>query len=1071
MRNFERFMVGEGEYTQEIVAGILHAQARFANAQHRPLGRGTHTKGVCVRGTFEVHDLAATIADPALRARLSQGFFARPGTYPATIRFANADSKVAPDSVDDVRAISFSVELPAGVAADVAVRHDFSMNNGPTFPINDVRAFAMLLRVLEADGAMAKLKAFLGSPLRDMAGFLATAIRGKLATRNSVHPYQSLRYWSTVPFRHGPDEAAKYSLAARPDNLARVPEPGDNMLRDELLRHVDVDPRMSAFDFQVQLLEPDVMTRGFFRRDPTYWVENASVEWKESQAPFHTVGTLRLLPGSQLDAEASDAFYVDVVEHSTPETHPIGSLNRARWFAESASRKARLQQHDRRQAVDVTAWPASRGPTPLPAPPSPMAQRLRRVTRRSLGRAALLLLLAGFVGGSAIALVWTILVHLGVGALPEEPVARVEYPDNGFGAGLDARDRQTFYYTPQGAGLKGVRYAWFVHLEMPFGTRRLADPAIMRRYGFLVDEATERNPDQLPVGFTRHYDTARNEEMLDITCAACHTGQIAVRGPDHLLRAVRIDGGQANHAFTGARLGQFLPTLIVSLAMTTTNPFKFNRFANRVIGRRGLAAKWRLYRELWGVNWTFLKVAYHENVWPHNRYPTQEGFGRTDALARIGNTVFGEYLSSANFRTGNAPVSYPSLWNIWKLDWVQYNASVSQPMARNIGEAMGVGATYDFVDPYGNPLPPSQRFRATVRVQDLTTIERTLWKLRPPAWNEALMGTIDRALADSGKVLFNAHCVGCHGPHVAPESVKKLNAPLKGAADPEWLVAVLCTDDIGTDPNAARNFTRSMVDLRRTGLTAMDLRAVALNVSRKWNARRATHLQGEIARLSAFPDSAATVVAMRDTLSRLDAIAVEEADQIHPERLPLGAALSYVGMMVREKAYDDANLSPAQRDTLDGFGIVDRPRVIDAYKSKPLAGIWATPPFLHNGSVPTIYELLSPVAERSTTFQVGSREYDTKHLGLAKVKGFWTLDTRKDGNHNTGHEFASDYDATAVHHDCRAGGAARRQPRPGLIGPLLSDYERRAIIEHLKVRDDDRDAPQGPHRFPTCGCG
>jgi hypothetical protein len=78
------------------------------------------------------------------------------------------------------------------------------------------------------------------------------------------------------------------------------------------------------------------------RRDADFWIENPSVEWKESQAPFHTVGRLTLLPRSQLSADESAAMYIDVTENSTPDSMPVGAVNRARWQAELASRKARL---------------------------------------------------------------------------------------------------------------------------------------------------------------------------------------------------------------------------------------------------------------------------------------------------------------------------------------------------------------------------------------------------------------------------------------------------------------------------------------------------------------------------------------------------------------------------------------------------------------------------------------------------------------------------------------------------------------------------------------------------------
>jgi hypothetical protein len=72
-------------------------------------------------------------------------------------------------------------------------------------------------------------------------------------------------------------------------------------------------------------------------------------------------------------------------------------------------------------------------------------------------------------------------------------------------------------------------------------------------------------------------------------------------------------------------------------------------------------------------------------------------------------------------------------------------------------------------------------------------------------------------------------------------------------------------------------------------------------------------------------------------------------------------------------------------------------------------GIWATAPYLHNGSVPTIWDLLTPPKDRPKTFSVGQREYDPKYLGLSQE--FSTdarhakFETQLTGNHNTGHDF------------------------------------------------------------------
>src|ERR1700728_3991549 len=77
------------------------------------------------------------------------------------------------------------------------------------------------------------------------------------------------------------------------------------------------------------------------RRDTNFWLENASVEWNEAEAPFHTIARLTLLAKSHLHPRAAEAVYFDVTGNSTPDSTPLGSINRARWPAEVASRKAR----------------------------------------------------------------------------------------------------------------------------------------------------------------------------------------------------------------------------------------------------------------------------------------------------------------------------------------------------------------------------------------------------------------------------------------------------------------------------------------------------------------------------------------------------------------------------------------------------------------------------------------------------------------------------------------------------------------------------------------------------------
>lgn len=78
------------------------------------------------------------------------------------------------------------------------------------------------------------------------------------------------------------------------------------------------------------------------------------------------------------------------------------------------------------------------------------------------------------------------------------------------------------------------------------------------------------------------------------------------------------------------------------------------------------------------------------------------------------------------------------------------------------------------------------------------------------------------------------------------------------------------------------------------------------------------------------------------------------------------------------------------------------------YEARPLNGIWATAPFLHNGSVPTLDALFRKQADRPKTFSVGVRAFDTTKVGLAEAPSSSSLpklDTAVPGNSNAGHEF------------------------------------------------------------------
>jgi len=282
-------------------------------------------------------------------------------------------------------------------------------------------------------------------------------------------------------------------------------------------------------------------------------------------------------------------------------------------------------------------------------------------------------------------------------------------------------------------------------------------------------------------------------------------------------------------------------------------------------------------------------------------------------------------------------------------------------------------------------------YDSSVLVPELHCIETTLWKLRPPIWDERVLPAIDAAKAEWGRGLFEANCRHCHGPIVYPRD--KQPTPKKPV---EWKLTIVPTTEIGTDPEVVNDFLDYRYDAG-----ALDLGDPSLKV------------------------------------------------------IDSGRALSFVTAKVIEREYAKLGLTDAERSEFDGFGRGINVQTNRGYKARPLHGVWATPPFLHNGSVPSVYELLLPEERRSRRFWVGSREYDPVHLGYRKEKipGAFLFDTEVRGNGNTGHQFRDD------------GGV-------GVIGRGFSDDERFAIIEYLKVLGNPKYGAAEPRvklTRPRCG--
>jgi RoxA-like, cytochrome c-like len=302
------------------------------------------------------------------------------------------------------------------------------------------------------------------------------------------------------------------------------------------------------------------------------------------------------------------------------------------------------------------------------------------------------------------------------------------------------------------------------------------------------------------------------------------------------------------------------------------------------------------------------------------------------------------------------------------------------------------------IGPYTPPAPPTIRYGNTsANLVALQSLEEKVVRLRPPPWPKAIFG-FDEALARQGEALFQEHCKGCHSSE-QPSLIGAWSTPVKAVGtDPKMVVEAERMVDPGI-------FKGSIIPMLPIGGRLQD-RSKALDVL-------AVAIIGTLIEQAQLDNAEL----QQDGLWR--AIRQDMLQVVPEQRIDLSKITQEKINQIQD--FITANLdllfqqpSPAARGA--------------AYEARALYGIWATAPYLHNGSVPNLWELLTPAKRRNATFMVGSRVFDPKRVGYVtdqspfKNGTFVTDPNNANGNGNGGHEFGTD----------------------------LSEAERWAIIEYLK---------------------
>lgn len=598
-------------------------------------------------------------------------------------------------------------------------------------------------------------------------------------------------------------------------------------------------------------------------------------------------------------------------------------------------------------------------------------------------------------------------------------------------------DSEWFHYVSQGTATIPIPYDWLLALERPertpwliyFGDEgRFVDNEYILRLGFIKGEISKVNPDGLPYGFakTESQNLAGLENKVSavgFTCAACHTGHVIYEDTEYI-----IEGGPA--VFDSGLFTKTLGAALGQTALSSKLPIlngRFERFAKNVLGKSfNLQTEKGLKKQLLAVVSMLSETSDTIHV--------TEGFSRLDALNRIGNQVFSQNLNrESNYSAINAPVNFPHIWTSSWFDWVQYDASIMQPLVRNTGEALGVKAYVDTTAPLND-----QRFSSAVPINNLVEIENLLAGAHPnkyegfgglssPSWPESFPA-IDEAKRELGKYLYNDNCKGCHLPVLTSDeiwestyfsAIEYSNGSDRKTTPGKYLrLNVIPLAEIGTDPNQSNVLATRTVDTIGLGLDT----DICSNAPKN----RSVY-ESETGLISAsFKDSSVASFAF---------------------------ALGAFVQMTNDQWMVQNFIPAASRPHYNG----GRPNCLRSglgYKARPLNGIWATAPFLHNGSIASLYQLLSPLEDRETFVQLGSQVFDAEKVGVFQdasisimddlevsekyIDGRFIVDTRVKGNWNIGHQFEKGY--------------VKNGDNPsGIIGRLFSEKERYQLIEYLKT--------------------
>jgi hypothetical protein len=593
------------------------------------------------------------------------------------------------------------------------------------------------------------------------------------------------------------------------------------------------------------------------------------------------------------------------------------------------------------------------------------------------------------------------------GVLDDKMEVRFSRPDPSIVAdyrnGLTPEQKETYYHLSQGSEILPWILLTAVDVADPGSSKPFVEN--LERYGLLPDPT---RGDGLPVGLTVSSNPFTfGMDFVGVNCAACHVGELRHDG-----KAVRVDG--APNMFN---LQLFYSQAVDALMAAASDRGKrwraLKRLGRQDYGRYGLAAPFvrpatlvyyganiLLHRDRLDARLELIAVINAAKAQRDPAHPTS-GFGRLDAFDGTRNFLFtrlrkadapgGFEVNRANMVKLDAPVKFPWLWSrkarppkpveayrdqpglfppVWGFkdyDWVEWTIDTNTVMERNFTETLGAGATVVL-----DPQRTASFFDSSIPMRSMHALEWLAYYIDPPRWPTAVFGEIKPDLAAAGKSIFYRRCAGCHEYGDDRRTTTGL-IRLRGTRP----------QDVGTDPT------------------------VALRIS------------------CPIPDIGPLVI-KPSSYTAADSQLLKDCPGVKPGAAFVGNSFARTVQAavngIKQKAYAAAGIDAVQQRAMEDFdrrgAVAWRDTLLDTqppygpYAARPLYGIWAAAPYLHNGSVPTLYDLLLPPDQRPKTFALGAREYDPARLGFVVATACsqqdCIVDTTRIGDGNGGHLWGTD---------------------------------------------------------------